>query len=224
MVRGMSETLREKVARVLRDRVKIVPYDPAWPGMFEAERRHLLGCLPPGLAVRVEHYGSTSVPGLAAKPVVDMLVETPDLERARMEVPAVLEPQGYDCFWRPTAGDDVPPFYVWCIKRDEAGRRTHHIHIVEAHFETWEGLTFRDMLRAAPALAREYEALKLGLARRCPDDRVAYTEGKGEFIRAALARVNSGETAPGYCPDAMELNTQGETAAPAEQRHGAGRG
>lgn len=184
----MDETLKHKVARVLRDRIEIVPYDPAWPRLFEREKRHLLECLPPGIAERVEHYGSTSVLGLAAKPVVDMAVQTPDLERARTEVPAVLEPQGYDCFWRPTAGDDVPPFYVWCIRRGERGERTLHIHFFEPHFEHWRGLEFRDMLRKDAALARRYAALKLDLARRHPDDRVAYTEGKGEFIRAALGQ------------------------------------
>lgn len=184
----MAETLKEKVARVLRDPVEIAPYDPAWAESFERERRHLLACLPPGLATRIEHYGSTAVPGLAAKPVVDMLVETPDLARARAAVPAALEPQGYDCFWRPTAGDDTPPFYVWCIKRDARGRRTHHIHVVEAHFDIWKGLDFRDMLRADAGLAGEYEILKRDLARRFADDRPAYTEAKSAFILAALAR------------------------------------
>jgi GrpB-like predicted nucleotidyltransferase (UPF0157 family) len=85
-------------------------------------------------------------------------------------------------FWRPTAGDDGPPFYAWFIKRDEAGHRTHHIHMVEAHFEHWDRLLFRDYLIQNSRVAEEYQDLKLSLAREHPDDRVAYTQAKTAFI------------------------------------------
>ena len=177
------ETLQEKIARVVAERVEIVPYDPRWPDVFEAERDHLLACLPSGLIGRIEHFGSTAVPGLVAKPVVDMLVEVSSLEQARQIVPPIFEPQGYDYFWRPNFGDDGEPFYCFLIKRDDAGQRTHHIHMVEAHFEHWDRLVFRDYLRQHPQTMREYADLKLRLAQEHPDDRVAYTEAKGEFIR-----------------------------------------
>src|SRR5262245_44563661 len=127
------ETLEERIRRVAREEVAIVPYDPRWPELFRREKEHLLSCLPGGLVRRVEHFGSTAVPGLAAKPVIDMLVEVSDLQAARVCIVPVLEAQGYDYFWRRTRGDDGPPFYAWFIKRDPAtGMRTHHIHIVEA--------------------------------------------------------------------------------------------
>ena len=96
----------------------------------------------------------------------------------------MLEAQGYDYFWRPTHGDDGPPFYAWFIKRDPAsGVRTHHIHMVEAGFEEhWDRLLFRDYLIEHPQVAREYQELKLRLASAYPNDRVAYTEGKTEFV------------------------------------------
>ena len=81
--------------------VEVVPYDPAWPHLFDEERRHLLSCLPKGLFRRIEHFGSTAVPGLCAKPVVDMLVEVSSLNEIRKVVPPILEAQGYDYFWRP---------------------------------------------------------------------------------------------------------------------------
>jgi GrpB-like predicted nucleotidyltransferase (UPF0157 family) len=182
----MMESLADKVARVLRDEVSIVPYDPCWPAAFEAERDHLLACLPPGLITRIEHFGSTAVPGLVAKPVIDLLIETPDLNEIRQRVAPLLAAQGYDYFWRPTHGDDGPPWYAWLIKRDATGQRTHHLHIVEPGFPQWEGLRFRDLLRCQPALAQAYGELKLRLADAFCQDRVAYTAGKRAFIENAL--------------------------------------
>jgi len=176
------ETLAERIKRVLQESVSIVPYDPNWPRMFEEEKKHLLSCLPAEMLGRIEHFGSTAIPGLAAKPIVDMLVEVRSLEETKSRIVPVLEAQGYDYFWRPTRGDDVPPFYAWFIKRDAAGIRTHHIHMMEKDFEQWERLLFRDYLIEHPDVAEEYEALKLRLAREYPSDRVAYTDGKTEYV------------------------------------------
>jgi GrpB-like predicted nucleotidyltransferase (UPF0157 family) len=178
------ETPEQKIRRVLREEVAIASYDPQWPELFRQEREHLLACLPGDLIRRVEHFGSTAVPGLAAKPIVDILVEVTSLPETRLRVVPILEAQGYDYFWRPTHGDDGPPFYAWFIKRDpRTGARTHHIHMVEGGFaEHWDRLLFRDYLIAHPEVAREYEALKRSLAVASPTDRVAYTRGKTELI------------------------------------------
>ena len=126
------ETLEQRIRRVVREDVAIVPYDPQWPGSFRQEKEHLLSCLPNELIRRVEHFGSTAVPGLPAKPVVDMLVEVTGQEATKARIVPVLESQGYDYFWRPTWGDGTPPFYAWFIKRNRSsGKRTHHIHVVE---------------------------------------------------------------------------------------------
>jgi GrpB-like predicted nucleotidyltransferase (UPF0157 family) len=178
------ETLEQRIQRVVREEIAIVPYNPHWPEMFRREKDHLLSCLPNDLIRRIEHFGSTAVPGLAAKPVVDMLVEVTDLQATRVRIVPVLEAQGYDYFWRPTHGDDGPPFYAWFIKRQPGtGARTHHIHMVEATFvEHWDRLLFRDYLAKHPAVAKAYESLKVRLASIAPNDRVAYTRGKTEFI------------------------------------------
>jgi GrpB-like predicted nucleotidyltransferase (UPF0157 family) len=178
------ETLEERIDRVTREDVAVVPYDPLWPELFRLEKEHLLSCLPADLVRRVEHFGSTAVPGLTAKPVIDMLVEVADLARTKLQIVPVLEAQGYDYFWRPTRGEDGPPFYAWFIKRDPAsGARTHHIHMVEGSFtEHWDRLLFRDYLIAHPETAQQYQELKLRLASDHPNDRVAYTEGKSEFV------------------------------------------
>ena len=176
------ETFEQKLERVLRDEIEIVPYDPSWPEKFRVESDHLRACLPVELIRRIEHFGSTAVPGLAAKPIIDMLVEVTDLEQTRDRIVPILERQGYDYFWRPTTGDDGPPFYAWFIKRDREGQRTHHIHMVEAHFEHWDRLRFRDYLIENPSVAEAYQELKYRLARKHPKDRVGYTNAKTEFI------------------------------------------
>src|ERR1051325_8673290 len=133
--------------------------------MFRQEAEHLRACLPSLLIRRIEHFGSTAVPGLAAKPIVDMLVEVTSLEQARWRIPPILEGRGYDYFWRPSKGDTTPPFYAWFIKRDSNGKRTHHIHMVEAHFEHWERLLFRDYLIEHPTVAHEYSVIKMAFAK-----------------------------------------------------------
>ncbi len=185
------ETPEQRIQRVVREQVTIAPYDPAWPESFRQEKEHLLSCLPNDLIRRIEHFGSTAVPGLAAKPIVDLLVEVANLQATRVRIAPVLESQGYDYFWRPTHGDDGPPFYAWFIKRDpRTGARTHHIHMVKGHFtEHWDPLLFRDYLVEHPEVAREYEALKIHLASASPLDRVAYTRGKTDFIDRVTERA-----------------------------------
>jgi GrpB-like predicted nucleotidyltransferase (UPF0157 family) len=178
------ESLEQRIARVLREDVAIVAYDPCWAEWFRQEKDHLRACLPPHFLGRIEHFGSTAVPGLAAKPIVDLLVEVTDLQAAKVHLAPILEAQGYDYFWRPTHGEDGPPFYAWFIKRDPGtGIRTHHIHMVESHFvEHWDRLLFRDYLIAHPEVAKQYEQLKIHLSSAFPKDRRAYTRGKTEFI------------------------------------------
>lgn len=185
------ETTEEKVRRLMAEEVEVVAYDPAWPEMFRLEAAHLRACLPPELIGRIEHFGSTAVPGLAAKPIIDMLVEVTSLAETRKRIVPILTGQGYDYLWRPTWGGDVPPFYAWFIKRDRQGRRTHHIHMIEKDFEHWDRLLFRDYLIAHPATAKAYGELKMRLARQFPRDRTAYTEAKGAFITRIMARIRA---------------------------------
>ena len=178
----------ERIRRAVQEEYEIVPYDPGWPRRFRDEKDHLLSCLPADIVRRIEHFGSTAVPGLAAKPIIDILVEVTDLAATRERVVPILEAQGYEYFWRPTHGDDGPPFYAWFIKRDPGGARTHHIHMVEPHHaEHWERLLFRDYLIAHPDVGYQYVALKVTLAAEHPSDRVAYTRGKSAFITTVMA-------------------------------------
>jgi len=199
------ETLEEKIARVVKEDVAVVPYDPRWLEMFELERLHLLSCLPEDLIKRIEHFGSTAVPGLSAKPIVDILVEVTSLEETKQRIVPILEAQGYDYFWRPSWGNDTPPFYAWFIKRDQNGNRTHHIHMIESHFEHWDRLLFRDYLIKHPDVAREYSALKLRLSDTHQNDRVAYTQAKSDFVRrvTSMAKQYYEKAQPTNAPDGL---------------------
>jgi GrpB-like predicted nucleotidyltransferase (UPF0157 family) len=176
----LEKSLEQRIEEAVREDISIVPYDPAWPRSFEREAEHLRKVIPASLITRIEHFGSTAVPGLAAKPVVDLLVEVRSLEETKRLIVPLLEAEGYGYFWR----TDTSPPYAWFIKRNAAGQRTHHIHMVEVDSKLWERLYFRDYLREFPAEAKRYEELKRPLSEEYPNDRVAYTKGKAEFIIA----------------------------------------
>jgi GrpB-like predicted nucleotidyltransferase (UPF0157 family) len=181
----IPEHLRERIERLGRETVEIVAYDSRWPALFLEERSRLVEMFP-ALVRRVEHFGSTAVPRLSAKPIVDILVEVTSLDEVKAQIVPVLESAGYDYLWRPTTGDDTPPFYAWFIRRNKTGQRTHHIHMVERDFPQWESLLFRDYLIAHPDVAQQYVDVKRRLAAQFPSDRSAYTDGKSEFVRYVM--------------------------------------
>jgi GrpB-like predicted nucleotidyltransferase (UPF0157 family) len=181
----MDKTLQQRIDEAVRETVSIVPYDPRWPDLFEAEADFLRRTLPQRLLRRIEHFGSTAVPALAAKPIIDILIEVTDADETQEHIVPILTSHGYDYFWR----TDVQPPYAWFIKRDPEQRRTHHLHFVEADSMLWERLLFRDYLRRYPDEARRYAELKLSLADEFPNDRVAYSQGKTEFIVAVTEKA-----------------------------------
>ena len=177
----MNKSLKQRIAKVVKEKVEIVPYDKNWPTMFKKEKNYLTKILPNNIVNRIEHFGSTAIPEISAKPIIDMLVEVSSLEETKKRVVPILEAKGYDYFWRPTIGNE-PPYYAWFIKRGKNGERTHHIHMVEADSELWDRLYFRDYLRKFPKEAKCYEKLKFELAKKFNNDRVEYTKRKTNFI------------------------------------------
>jgi GrpB-like predicted nucleotidyltransferase (UPF0157 family) len=158
--------------------VQLRSWTPRWQTLFEEEAGRLRHALGP-LALGLEHYGSTSVPGLLAKPILDILVGGPSPLDPAPYVGALL-PLGYE--YAPRAG--VPEHLVFGRGR----ARTHLVHVVEHGGSAWQrDLRFRDLLRADAALAAAYAALKVALARRYPADRASYTAAKAGFIERVLA-------------------------------------
>jgi GrpB-like predicted nucleotidyltransferase (UPF0157 family) len=166
----------------MTDPVVVVPYDPAWPVRFRIESQ-LLHLALAALRPAIEHIGSTSVTGLAAKPVIDMLVGVPSL--AAFEAHAArLSPYGYE--YIPEYERALPERRFF--KRVVRGVRTHHVHVVEVNGLYWKRyLRFRNHLRGDPWLAARYAELKRRLAGRHRHDRDAYTNGKTGFVEAVLA-------------------------------------
>jgi GrpB-like predicted nucleotidyltransferase (UPF0157 family) len=161
--------------------VHLAPADPAWAAAFAAERERLWAALR-GLAAVVEHVGSTAVPGLPAKPILDLLIGRPAGSEVAAYV-AALEAAGYRY-----RGEHGIPGRHYFVRDASDKRRTHHIHLVEHDGELWRShLAFRDYLRRVPARAAAYAALKQELAERHRNDRAAYTAGKSAFIAETLA-------------------------------------
>jgi GrpB-like predicted nucleotidyltransferase (UPF0157 family) len=186
--------LTDRVQKAVGEKIEIARYDPVWPDLFRREARRLRRFLPAVSIRRIEHFGSTAVPGLASKPIIDILVEVSSLHIARKEIAPILKAKGYEYFWRPTFGDDVPPWYPFFIRRNKHGVRTHHIHVVTRHpafAQHWERLLFRDYLIAHRETARDYEQLKVRAATAHLRDRVAYTKTKTEFVRKITNKAKS---------------------------------
>lgn len=164
--------------------VRIAAYDPSWPLKFEAERADLQECIGPWVVGGIHHVGSTSVPGLPAKPVIDILVGVETLGHSR---PCIEKVASLNYLYWPYHGEVMH----WFCKPHPA-RRTHHLHLVPVGSRRYlDELAFRDALRGDPALAGRYAALKHDLAARFRDDREAYTLHKAPFVREVLSAVRN---------------------------------
>ncbi|RKT52079.1 GrpB family protein [Saccharothrix australiensis] len=161
--------------------VEVRPHDPRWAARAESERARLTEVLAPWLVDGVEHIGSTAVPGLAAKPVVDLMASVAD----PAAVVGALVADGWAHVPPELDRQDWRRFFV---RPDDAGlRRVAHLHVVPAGHRRWrDQLAFRDALRADAGLRDRYQALKVSLSDRLGHDREAYTAAKAGFIATAL--------------------------------------
>lgn len=171
------------------DPVFVVPYDEAWPSLYE-EERHLIERAIGPFVEEIEHIGSTAVPGLAAKPVIDIMVGVGSLD----DSPALVERLGAIGYeYVPELERHMPSRRYF--RKQRGGRRTRQIHLVErSNSEWWDRhVLFRDHLRAHPEAAEEYARLKRGLSERFKVDRAAYTDAKTAFISGVVRRAEEGE-------------------------------
>jgi len=173
------------VTRPLAKPIIIVPYDPQWAGQFYKEKELIQTTIGRYLEA-IEHIGSTSVPGLAAKPIIDIMAGATSIADAPLFIPP-LEGLGYHY---------VPEFEAQMPERryltkSVNDRMAIHLHIVEPTTQIWkEHLAFRDLLIAKPAIRDAYARLKIDLAKRYGNDRVEYTDAKTSFIQNALIQAN----------------------------------
>jgi GrpB-like predicted nucleotidyltransferase (UPF0157 family) len=168
------------------DDVEIVDYDPRWPLLFDEEARRLRTVLDPSLIVGLEHFGSTAIPGLSAKPIIDILIAVRSLAVAKASFVDALRKLDY-VYWADNPKRDrmffvkgMPPF---------GAKRSHHVHVTELHGEMWQRLAFRDYLRTHPEEAETYERLKRRLAAEHPTDREAYTDAKSAYVESVMRKA-----------------------------------
>jgi GrpB-like predicted nucleotidyltransferase (UPF0157 family) len=160
--------------------VEVVDYDPDWPRAYAEERDRVAAAIGDSI-LAIEHVGGTAVPGLPAKPVIDLMVGVEDIERAGPAVAGLIN-LGYE--YVPELESQLPDRRYFRRGNPE----THHVHMVAVSSDYWEGhLLFRDYLREHPQAAEEYGKLKRGLAGRFPLDREAYRAGKVPFIDTVVA-------------------------------------
>lgn len=171
-------------------KVSVVEYRPQWRKMFEEEKQLLQAVLGEGSS-EVKHIGSTAVDGLAAKPIIDIMIGLPDFSVADKLVP-IIEALGYEYFKK--YEDEMP--YRRYFAKNSNGIRTHQIHIVEIGSEFWgRHLFFRDYLRQNPEIMNEYAALKKQLAEREWVDVNEYADAKSEFITGIENKAKEQATA-----------------------------
>lgn len=160
--------------------IYIAPYDPQWPAEYATEEARIVGACR-GLQIRLEHIGSTAVPGLDAKPIIDILAGCPP-RADRADYIAALRQLGYE--HKGAFGIPGRNYFR------RGSPRSHHVHMVSWSSAFWrDQLTFRDALRADDSLRRQYAALKRDLARTFSDDVEQYAGAKGPFIASVLRHV-----------------------------------
>jgi GrpB-like predicted nucleotidyltransferase (UPF0157 family) len=179
-----SQTAREKYGG---GTIVICDYDPTWPAQFEQERDRLWVALG-SVVVAIEHIGSTAVPGLAAKPIIDMLLAVRSLEQARLTLPDRLVALGYR---------QMVEYEQWLhgemlFRRGVPGPWTHHAHVVEERSDQWqEYIELRDYLRRHDDVATTYGELKRALALLFGDDIAGFRDAKRPFLRDVRARARA---------------------------------
>ena len=164
------------------EKPELRPHDPNWAAEAAAERARLTELLAPWLVDGIEHVGSTAVPGLAAKPILDLMASVRDLEEVAVES---LSADGW-CYVPPEL--DLRPWRRFFVKPDTSGqRRWAHLHVIASGHPRWaEQIAFRDALRRDEQLASRYEDLKRRLVDEHGSDREAYTGAKAEFVANVL--------------------------------------
>ena len=161
--------------------IELTAYDPAWEASFAEQQVRLTAILKPWLAGEVEHIGSTSVPGLRSKPIVDLLAPVHSLDECRNAI-SILETDAW-VFWP----DDPNRHYRLWFLRPNPAARTHHLQIIQhGDPNILTLIAFRDALRSDPKVREAYSYLKEDLANKYRDDRDAYSNAKSEFVQSIL--------------------------------------
>lgn len=185
-----EDYIRDDAEVIKQDHVGLVDYQPEWPLEAKREIERLKTVLPANCIIDIQHVGSTAIPGLPAKPIIDIMIAVTSLAEMKALAVPVLQKLGYE-YW--DANPDTERMFFVKGMPPYGEKRTHHVHIVEPSSKHWTGkIAFRDYLIAHPEAAREYQELKDRLAREFTYDREQYTDAKGEFVQRILKLAKDG--------------------------------
>ena len=164
--------------------IAVVPYCPQWPLLYEEEKCRISAALGNRIE-QIEHFGSTAIPGLAAKPVIDIMIGVQRLDQAE-ECISLLEVLSYA--YVPELEAELPDRrFLW---KETASTQRYHIHLTQVHGPLWENpIAFRDYLHEHPEEAEHYGQLKADLAAQCDSDIGSYIHGKTAFVQQILDKA-----------------------------------
>lgn len=165
--------------------IKIVDYSEQWVQLFYEESKLITASLPSSAIIKIDHIGSTAIPGLKSKPTIDILLqisEQADIQKLK----ETFESLDYMINEHP---ENPPPHFSYVKGYSQEGYTGQAYHVHVRYQGDWNEIRFRDYLIAHPELAKEYEVLKLELAEKYRNDREAYTDGKTEWINGVNARA-----------------------------------
>ncbi|MFZ1585370.1 MAG: GrpB family protein [Saprospiraceae bacterium] len=173
--------------------IQIVPYDKNWVNIFNSESKLIKDTLGDNIALKIEHFGSTAVDGISAKPTIDILIEIPFLtDNLKEMIIQKMTEIDYHFIWRT---DERLPYmhFVKGYTIDGFKGDVFHIHMGDKSHPLWDRIYFRDYLRQNKKVAEEYELLKISLAEKFKYDREAYTNAKSEFVKR-ITEIAKNET------------------------------
>lgn len=182
-----EDYIRNDIEVLKQDNIALVAYDSSWPNSAQLEMDKLRTILPSTKIVDIQHVGSTAIPGVSAKPIIDIQIAVNSLDEMKIIAVPLLQKLQYE-FWE----ENPDPKRMFFVKGMPpfGSKRTHHIHIFEANSDHWRNkIIFRDYLRLHPVVAQEYEKLKYQLAKEYVNDREKYTDAKLDFVNYVLQLV-----------------------------------
>lgn len=179
MSKKLNELTRDEIAQLFP--VIIVDYQKNWAEIFEKERKNILEILGYEVALRIEHFGSTSIPDLPAKDTIDILLQLPDNPDIFDDIIQKMHTISYEFMWQP---DGNPPYmhFIKGFNTEGIKQQTYLIHAGPKTHPIWDRIYFRDFLRQFPETARQYAELKIDLSKQYKYDRVGYRIAKTAFV------------------------------------------
>lgn len=178
--KAFNDLTKEEIGHLFP--IEISQYDHNWPKLYEQEKQLIEKNINPSLFSRIEHFGSTSVPGLSSKNTIDILMAVDFDNASSLEIIEQMKKIGYDFNWQ-NEGTNRHILFIKGYNLEEPKQQTYHIHAAPEDHSLWNRLHFRNYLITHPDVAKAYEELKRSLADRYKHERVEYRIAKTEFIK-----------------------------------------